>query len=74
MGRQAGAHQSGEDICEIEVTPETIAAYLLPYLKAWGDGSDAGDAFDECVNAREASDFLARGIASLLSQRARQGR
>ncbi len=39
-----------------------IAAYLFPYVRAWGDGSDAGDAFDDCEGAFGVA-LVLRGIA-----------
>lgn len=45
---------------------DAVKQYLIPYVRAWGNGTDVGDGFDQCINAEEASDFLARGIAALI--------
>jgi hypothetical protein len=48
---------------------ESLREYLAPYVHAWGsDSLETGDAFDDCVNYVEATDFMVRGIVELLAK------
>lgn len=59
-GRQAGARQSGEDICEIVVTPDAVQAGVDAYYRYGTDAYGVGEAVTRIIEAT----FAALAVSS----------